>query len=261
MRPEKMMTQRYPFFAALALFAMAATAHGAENWSGPSAYLTGGLGMGDATAKMATTYTSTGYFARSSVQSVNGVGQQDFSDDGFATGLGGAYNFQFGSLVLGLAADINFEPLYSGNQVTNTYPDYAPYTYTVKQSVASDGFLSLRPVLGYSFGRFLIYGTAGLAVSKIRYQGTFTDNYNGATASESKDMDETATTWIAGGGLKYRIAQHWALSAEYLNAAFGGFSGYSDNFTEDGTAYPGTNFNHSFALSIQTARLGLEYRF
>jgi outer membrane immunogenic protein len=59
--------------------------------------------------------------------------------------------------------------------------------------------------VGYSFDRFLVYGTGGAAVGDVR-----------ANFSNEPVSDATEAGWAAGAGVEYAVARNWTAKAEYL---------------------------------------------
>jgi outer membrane immunogenic protein len=67
---------------------------------------------------------------------------------------------------------------------------------------------SVRGKLGYSFGKTMVYGTAGLAIQGL--QDDISDFVE----------DDTALGWVAGGGIEYKLFNNVSLGAEALYYQF-----------------------------------------
>jgi outer membrane immunogenic protein len=227
-------------------------------WKGAHVDAYGGLGMEAAAAQ--TTVGADTYFADSSEDSINSQGASSLIHAGAYAGLGGGYDLQFSRLVTGLEADFGSLPLYSENQYTVLYPDYAPATYTIRQTLSSDWLLSVRPRLGYAFGPWLLDLSAGLALTQLRYEEQFSDTY-GSIARGSGQLSKVAPGFIASLGGAYALTPHWQLRADYLFADFGQYSTTSNNLVYGGSPYTGTIFNHSFSTAVHVLRVGVGYHF
>jgi outer membrane immunogenic protein len=111
------------------------------------------------------------------------------TDDNVFTGGGQiGYNYQIGSFVVGLEADIQGIDNGSNNDVLVFLPgagfagNFQPGVFT---NDTSDWWGTVRARLGFAVDRFLIYGTAGWA---------FTDNNSG---------------WAAGAGFEWALPVNW----------------------------------------------------
>jgi outer membrane immunogenic protein len=145
-------------------------------------------------------------------------------------GFGGAtvgYNWQFGTLVLGIEADG------AGADISGT-STAAGITATDKiQALAT-----VRGRLGVAVDQVLLYGTAGFALADEKGSAT-----NGAvTLSDT----ETRTGWTAGAGVEWMFMPRWSLKAEYLYRSF-------DSVTVLGVA-TGT-------LAVNSGQFGINYHF
>jgi outer membrane immunogenic protein len=225
-------------------------------------YVGGNLGASIARANAATTtvFSPTGYFATTSVPAIATAGVQKIRPTGFMGGGQVGYNFQAGSIVLGFEVDFGAMKLNDSRSTTATYPCCAPTTFTVNQSVKTDWLFTARPRLGFVSGRWMLYGTGGLALTNLNYQEVFTDTF--ATAHENGGVKETRTGWTAGGGVEYEL-DHIILRGEYLYSGFGRVSATSTNFTafSPPIAFPTNVFTHTTNLHSHIIRAGISFRF
>ena len=129
------------------------------------------------------------------------------------------------------------------------------------QSVQTSYLFTLRPRVGITHGRFLVYGTGGMALTNMNYQALFTDTF--ATAHENGGFDETKLGWTAGGGTEFRLDRHWSMKFEYLYASFGDDSNTSTNLTAFPAriAFPTNTFTHTADLHFHMGRFGVNYLF
>jgi outer membrane immunogenic protein len=176
-----MMRLKFLAAIALALLSLSATAHAADiyrsrapytvqqplnvySWAGP--YIGGNVGYqwGDITN--------------------NGA-----SPSGFAGGVQGGYNWQFGQWVLGAEADL---------QASGANDTFAAWKFS------NPWFGTLRGRAGFAMNNILIYGTGGLAFGSVR--------------AEVLNLTEShaAAGWTLGVGAEIGITQNWTAKAEYL---------------------------------------------
>ena len=222
--------------------------------------------MGDARVQASPAFSPIGYFATSSIPAIAGASNQKMSPDSFMAGGLAGYNHQWDDLVVGFEADFG---RMSWNANTTTGPvQYPccpptptnPNTFTVTQSMSTSWLVTLRPRIGLVFGKFMAYGTGGLALTSVKYSALFTDTF--ATAHESASTDGMREGWVAGGGGEYRLSHHWAVKGEYL---YGGVraSTFSTNLTafSPPITFPANVFTHTVSLRPQIARAGVNFRF
>jgi len=150
-----------------------------------------------------------------------GTGNRDFN--GGTIGAHAGYNWQYGSMVLGLEADIN----YAWNSISANFG--APIT------VGTDWQGALRGRLGYAMDRTLIYGAAGLALTR------------GYGTSLGTTMTEGFAGWTLGAGLEHAFADRWSGRIEYRYAGY-----YGGDF--------GLGIGN-FRIREHAVRLGASYRF
>jgi outer membrane immunogenic protein len=121
--------------------------------------------------------------------------------------------------------------------------------------------------LGYAaWDRFMIYAKGGAAFVPVR--GSVVDGCNTGGIvcgnwTTSTAVDDTLTTWTAGGGIEWAFGNNWTLKGEYMFIGLD-HSSTSCNvaLTPGGTVVAGGPFcfNHDFG-GIHTAKVGLNYRF
>jgi outer membrane immunogenic protein len=185
-------------------------------WAGFYLGVNGGYGWeggGDAFAYGANTYT------------------RAKPEGGFGGGQIG-YNFQSGSFVYGVEADIQ------GGDMTDSVTGAA---YTNHERM--DWFGTARGRLGFALDRTLLYGTGGFAYGDVKQHAVL--------GGDAFDNSGARTGYTVGGGLEFKLTPAWSLKAEYQYLDFGSekLSDGAGNLTGD----LDTNFH--------TARIGLNYRF
>ncbi len=176
-----------------------------------------------------------GYGFGNSQWSAFGVNTGNFNTSGFVGGgtLGG--NYQFGSFVVGLEADGDYNGL---NGTTSNANCFFIATGTSCQT-SSTWLATVRGRAGFALDRVLFYGTAGGAFGNIIAQsGGLTDR-------------NTKSGWTAGGGIEYAFLPNWTAKAEYLYVSLG--NGACSLTCLGG---PGT-----VSLNENIVRTGINYKF
>jgi outer membrane immunogenic protein len=125
--------------------------------------------------------------------------------NGFTAGGTVGYNYQIGSVVFGLEADLAYVDL--GKRVSTTL---GPLTTTLAQETSYLG--TVRGRLGYAFDRVLVYGTGGLAYGDQKASTTITGLGSQWTGGKS----DTRFGYALGGGVEYAFTNNWTVKAEYL---------------------------------------------
>lgn len=247
------------YVLAFALFAL--TCAQAQNFKG--FYVGGNVGgaFGRTNVQTSPIFSPTGYFASTSTPAITATSQQEIRSTGFTGGGQAGYSGQWDNLVFGAEVDFGAMSVDGTTTATATYPCCAPTAFTIAQRARASWLFTARPRLGLAFGKVLLYGTAGVAVTSVRYDALFTDTF--ATAHESASVEGTKTGWVVGGGSEIRVAQHWSVKGEYLYARFGTASVASTNLTAftPPIAFPTNVFTHTADLSAHIVRGGVNYRF
>ena len=186
-------------------------------------------------------------------------GCQEDSDGG-DYGLRAGYDWQSGQMVYGLLAEVSMADVDDSVSAFSTTPARYSMTREVEYIAA------IRGRFGYAFDRFLVYGTAGLAMGEI--DRTFATS-NGANSFTESD-DESAIGFQYGAGAEFALTDRISIGAEYLNTTL-----EDDDYTVragPGTAGPtnpfllvtpsGTDFQRSDTdFNLSSWRLTATYRF
>jgi opacity protein-like surface antigen len=229
-------------------------------WTGFYVGSTLTLGAGNIETSTASSLTGA-YFPNSAVMSaVNGVGVQTIKPFGVAPGLTAGYNWQAGNAVLGVEADIQALQLSGGALIGPVvYPGFAPASFAVGSVASANWLLTVRPRVGWAVDDWLVYGTAGAAVTNINAQFAFADAFG---STESAILSTTRLGFAAGAGIEAALWDNWSAKVEYLYVHFSPVSASSTNLVAfPAIALPGQPFTHSVDLSANLLRLGLNYRF
>jgi outer membrane immunogenic protein len=220
-----------------------------------------GQGRGEANANTSTVFSSTGYFATSSVPAIAAAGVQTIKPNEWLYGFDFGYNAQTGHLVFGGEYDFQSLKLSDSASTTATYPCCAPTDFTVTQSIDTTYLMTFRGRVGVTAGPVLIFGTVGLAMTDLNYQAVFTDTFASAQEDGGVDARQQALVW--GAGVEVRCGRHVSIKGEYLRADFGDVSTTSTNFQAftPPIAFPTNVFTHSSSFLLNVYRGGVNFRF
>lgn len=249
-----------------------AAADDTSKWKGFYIGVYGGGNFGRSDAATSTVFTTTGYFAQTSVTAINNAGIKRIKPSGFTGGGTIGYNHQSGNFVAGVEADFGAMRANETVTSTTTYPCCSPATFTITQSMKTSWQFTARPRIGVAAGNALIYGTGGVAVTDINYQAAFSDTFG--SARENGGVNKNKAGWTLGGGVEFKAGSHWSLKGEYLYADFGSVNVSSTNLNANSinfrpglsiaspsVAYPGNVFTHSADLKVSNVRFGINYHF
>lgn len=159
---------------------------------------------------------------------------------GFIAGGQAGFNLQLHSLVIGVEADISGSDVSGDTQFTGFF---APSTTDAGYDV--NWLATIRGRLGFTAGKFLVYGTGGVAYADI--ESNF--QVGGGAGRPGGTFSETRQGYVVGGGLEYALSRNISLKAEYLYIEL-----------ED-KEYRLTSGWFGSDLTLETARIGVNYRF
>jgi outer membrane immunogenic protein len=197
-----------------------------------------------------------GYGFGSNTVTLSGAGVAAFglprsftlSPDGFVAGAQVGYNWQWGNIVVGAEADIDYADIRDKRSIRRNVPGQLTTTLTTEQRL--DWFGTARGRIGYVLFRdWLFYGTGGLAYGQTKLTSRLTTN-TGVNAAASKSEFDFGYT--LGGGAEFAMLQNWTVKGEYL-------------YYDLGTTR--ANFPAAVALSVNApfkghlVRAGVNYRF
>ena len=165
-----------------------------------------------------------------------------YKTKGFVGGIYGGADYQYESLVAGVAADLEASGLRGSY---NDLPKGFDPGGIGKFHVAGQG--SLRGRAGFAFDRFLVYATGGVAVANLKY------SYFNPTNLLSENKSSQRAGWTAGGGIAYAWTGNIVVQAEYRYTNLGTFN-YVSNI-----AYVGITARQQPRYG--TLRAGVAYRF
>lgn len=125
---------------------------------------------------------------------------------------------------------------------------------------------TVRGRVGYTFDRFMVYGTGGVAFGEVETNVGFNCLVAGCAASPnviatSGSANDTRTGWVAGAGIEWMFANNWMVRAEYLHVDLGTATGTV--FLPAFNCSPGgpCGMSYSRDLTYDMGRVGLSYKF
>ncbi len=228
----------------------------AYNWTGVYGGFTAGAAFGQYDPRTST--TAGGYIGAPGAAAVTATGTQTINALGFIAGIEGGYNWQIGSLLLGIEADVQAADLYgSVDSGAVHYPARAG-KYTITSFGETNWLAMVRPRVGYvAPNHWLFYATGGLALTQLQSDLSFVDNRG---ALESGRLDAAKAGYAVGGGIEAPLTGRLSLKGEYL---FVDFPNTPASVTANTLAvnFPGQVFSHSSNFKADLVRVGLNYRF
>ena len=206
---------------------------------------------------------------------VQAAGSPGSDPKGFTGGIQLGYNWQAQNWVYGLEADFNAfsQKQTVGNSVdlpantagSNCFSGVLiPCVGNISTSIKTDWLVTVRPRVGYAWNQTLLYATGGLALTRLSFSQSYSDNVNFIAfppgGSVSLSSSATKVGWVVGGGIEHKLAYNWSLKAEYLYVRFDGVSAngtLTDGFPGDFANFT-NNLDH---LASNIVRFGLNYKF
>jgi outer membrane immunogenic protein len=125
------------------------------------------------------------------------------------------YNYQMGSVVLGLEADIAWR---QGRDTSIWFLPNGLDTMSFRSEQSWVG--TLRPRAGIAIDNWLVYATGGLAYGSFKHDFTESRPTVAGASRTAADSDVRAG-WTVGAGVEYAPSKRWSLGLEYLYADYG----------------------------------------
>ena len=187
-----------------------------------------------------------GAFTRNAAGGVGAPFEGGFGgdNDSFLAGVHAGYNYQIGSLVVGIEGDV--EGLFGDDDdddfngvLVNAANQVIGFSFN---SNTLDWQGSIRGRVGFAFDRALVYATGGFAFGGV--SGGF------AGGGLLNDGDDTITGWTLGAGVEYAFTNNLTTRVEYRYTQFEG-----NDSVLNGVSFGGDE------LDFHTVRVGLSYKF
>jgi outer membrane immunogenic protein len=175
--------------------------------------------------------------------------------DGFTGGGQVGYNHQVDRWLFGVEADANYFNMKQSQTSTSPFP-IGGGSFTTTNAVTTDWLVTLRPRVGYSVDRTLLYATGGLALTELKFGSTYVDTTG---QSETANLAKTKVGWTAGAGIEHAFTNNWSAKVEYLYSDFGKQSLSAPVIA--GTVPTTGMIAHDIDLKTNTVRGGLNYHF
>jgi len=228
-----------------------------SNWSG---FYVGGLAggaWGTFDTSTSTAEVPGGEFSPPAVAAFNAAGPQSIKPASIIGGFDAGYNWQAGNYLAGIEGDIEWLHL-SGSASSGpvAIPGGAGNTFTITSSADIDWLATLRGRLGFTSGNWLFYATGGAAFTTLHGNFEFSETFSPST--EAASVSGSQTGYVVGGGVETYVWRQWSVKAEYLFVDFGSVTASG---VDAGVAPPPYSFTHSLRLTLNIARLGLNYHF
>jgi outer membrane immunogenic protein len=182
-----------------------------------------------------------------------------YSATRFIGGIEAGYNWQAGPAVYGLEVDLqNFQGASKSATVSSTGAAIiaAGTPLSLTSSTDAHWLLTARGRLGYAFDRLLVYGTGGIAITRLSTTFTFSDSITPGQGNWSQS--NTKIGWAAGAGVEWMLTKNWSVKAEYLHVDFGAITAFGTVTSPGGYA---NAISTSADLTADIARAGINYKF
>lgn len=193
-------------------------------------------------------------------------------DSGGLLGVEAGCNVQRGRFIFGVEGDWAWSSL---KNTTSTafaaFPDVGNPAFTVaarteQVSTSLDSLATFRGRAGFTWNRFFLYGTGGLATGDVRSNTNVTFGtipalgvYSGAAHIGSGSSWQVG--WTAGAGGEYALNSNWSLKAEYLYVDLGTFTYFSPLVAAAAAFAPGYSWRTSVTERDHIVRVGINYHF
>jgi outer membrane immunogenic protein len=207
-----------------------------------------------------------GFFAVANQSAVTGNGSQSIKMSGGLAGGQVGFLYQAGPTILGLEAGYDWTGLRGSRTVGPTvYPVTPGSSFTWNSTGKQDGLFTVLGRIGVNAGTWYPYLTGGVAVAHLTHTATYIDTFypSVSTNSFSKELGGP----VIGGGVEFRVAEHWMLRGEYLYMQFNNIGGngiIACNAPGVGNCAAGgnmTTFRFSSKFNESVARAALSYKF
>jgi outer membrane immunogenic protein len=199
---------------------------------------------------------------------------RSYEGDGVLGGGQVGVNAQFGSLVLGVEADISSTGIDGKFRSTSGPIPFAGVggigagIITTSEGVGNelDWLATVRGRIGWAFDQWLVYGTGGVAFARVESEADIAIFNGPQSLILTTSGDKTHTGWAAGVGVESMITPNLSAKLEYLYAeldwethvAPGALSGTLAGVFPAGTS---VQTRGDFKVEIHTVKVGLNYRF
>lgn len=187
---------------------------------------------------------------------------------GVLGGVQAGYNWQVGSVVWGVEADIQGANI-SGSAFQSPIVQFNGTPFAAGSALSAsekiDWFGTVRGRVGFTATPLvLLYATGGLAYGGVNYTAN-TNFLPGGNQQYPASLSDTRFGWTAGGGLEWAFAGNWSAKFEALYYDLGTASTIANGVPgQPAGTCGGTGFcqvGYSWKTTGAIARVGLNYKF
>jgi outer membrane immunogenic protein len=168
------------------------------------------------------------------------------------------YDVRHGAIVAGLVTDLS-SGTSRGKDVGTAIPGPGG-TFVTEAESKLNWYGSLRGRLGVlATDNLLLFGTGGLAYGDVETTTTGSNKLGCATGRfycMSGNSGGISVGAVVGVGLEYALSPNWTTSLEYLSIRL-----HDKSTTFEGSGTPAGTFTADTSFKMQTARLGIFYKF
>jgi outer membrane immunogenic protein len=227
-----------------------------SNWSG--LYVGGNLGYGWGNGNTDVSFLPTPEFFEAGNNTTLGA-----RSSGVIGGAQFGYNWQIGSLVTGLEADIQGSGIKGSARAAPTFVGTAiPDPNSVLSSEQKlSWFGTVRGRVGVTVTPdLLLYGTGGLAYGRVDASANWSASFEDFQAQAPASVSKTKVGWTAGAGAEWMFARNWSAKLEYLYVDLGSDSAIG-NETANVPVNPRLAVGYTWRTRENIARVGMNYHF
>jgi len=240
--------------ASLSTPAMAQTADWTGFYAGVSAGYTGA--KSDTSVATGGAWTSEAPSLQTDFRN-GGSTQQSVDNANFGAQLG--YNYQTGSVVLGVEGDFTALPgrndVVRGPIAASAFPSL---NYTFTNHVDPKSTFALKAKLGFASGNTMFYADGGAAWTRSTYGWEVLSNGN---YKKTGTLTKTSTGWTVGGGVEHKFTPNISarLSYNYVDA---GDESYDTTYVA-GSSFTSPVYNETITqdLRLHLVRVGINFHF
>jgi outer membrane immunogenic protein len=224
------------------------------NWSG--LYIGGNLGYGWGSANTDVSFPAEFAFSNTTLGA---------RSSGVIGGAQLGYNWQIGSVVTGLEADIQGSGIKgSARAPAIPFVPIGPFESSLSSEHKLSWFGTVRGRLGVTVTpELLLYGTGGLAYGHVDASANWFLSQEGDSGEHFQtqapaSVSKTKVGWTAGAGAEWMFARNWSAKLEYLYVDLGSESAIGDAVP---VIDPQLKAGYTWRFRENIARVGVNYHF
>lgn len=235
--------------------------YGADtNWTGFYMGISGGYADGVSNAKSTVADPANQYFTNASINSINGLPNNQLNGGNGIFGINAGYNWQSSNQVFGLLSEISSLNFKKSNTQTTKYP-CCTETYSLTNEIKSQWLMTVEGKYGIALNQSLIFLTAGVAATNLQLTNNFSDKFD---MSQQSSVSALKFAPAIGFGYEQQFADNWAMNLRYQYIKFSNISNQASGlvYAGDGVTYdPRTTFQSSADLKLNILKIGITKHF